>query len=761
MQVIRPVRRSARRPAAFRDASRLFPQTGYLTALNAVATSLGQSLDVETTLNMALDQTLAILGLQAGGISLIDDKTGELVVRIHRGWHQPARVSTVRLKPEDSWLGQVIAGNQVWVTSDRRMLSHLTEFGWGNVQSVAVAPMRAHGKTIGLLWGSSDQPHPFSANDLKLLTAIADQAGIALENARLYQDTCRRLEELTALHEIALAATFTLDLDEAIQRIVRALQHNLAFDYVGLFLVNEVERVAELYATSGLEGERGRNVRIPFGQGIVGNAVAAARPLRVGNVEREPRYLPGISETRSEMAVPLIVGGRVIGAIDVQSPRIDAFTSEDERVLVTVAGQLAIIVQNARLYAETRQRLAHATILYTVAQQLNTSLDVNIVLDAIVTVLKQMLRCRATNIWLLDPETQELEIRAAAGLQTRWKREARLKIGEGIAGQVAATGQPIYVPDTHQIDFIFFDHTVRSLLCVPLIIRERVIGVLAIDSDRPNAFTADDELLLTIVAAQSSIALDNARLFEQVTERARKLEQAYRDLQEVARLRDELIQNVSHELRTPLTFIKGYIELLLEGEMGAMNDLQRKSLGIVADKTNTVARLLNDIIFLQQIERESLELAPLNLGELAQRAQHSFQAQAARSAITLAVNIPDNLPLVMADRDRINQVFDNLIGNAIKFSPNGGQITIRLEEQDNMVQTVISDTGIGIPSHLLEKIFERFYQVDGSSTRRYGGAGLGLAIVKRIVEAHGGRTWAESQLGQGSSFYFTLPKVKT
>jgi signal transduction histidine kinase len=317
------------------------------------------------------------------------------------------------------------------------------------------------------------------------------------------------------------------------------------------------------------------------------------------------------------------------------------------------------------------------------------------------------------------------------------------------------------VPDTHHVDFIFFDPVVRSLLCVPLMVRERVIGTLAVDKDVPDGFTPVDERLLTIAAAQAAVAIENARLYEELKERAARLGQAYTDLQALDRLKDELVQNVSHELRTPLTFVKGYIELLLDGEMGQINEQQRESLAIVADKTNAIARLVSDILFLQQIEHQSLQLSDLNLVEVVRRALQSNQPPATAAGITLQAMAPPHLPPVRADRDRVNQVLDNLIGNAIKFSPNGGSITVQLEEANDMVQVSVSDTGIGIPPDQTERIFERFYQVDGSATRQFGGAGLGLAIVKRIVEAHGGHIWAKSQVDHGSTFLFTLPKAET
>jgi signal transduction histidine kinase len=187
--------------------------------------------------------------------------------------------------------------------------------------------------------------------------------------------------------------------------------------------------------------------------------------------------------------------------------------------------------------------------------------------------------------------------------------------------------------------------------------------------------------------------------------------------------------------------------------------VQRESLSIVAEKTNALTRLVSDIIFLQQIERESLDLAPHSLRDVAKMALHSCEVTAASAGIALRLDAPEVVAPIAIDRDRINQVFDNLLGNAIKFSPRGGTITIGVEDKGDRLQLSVSDVGVGIPTDKLKRIFDRFYQVDGSATRRFGGAGLGLAIAKRIVESHGGEIWVESEMGQGSRFIFTLPKV--
>jgi len=327
---------------------------------------------------------------------------------------------------------------------------------------------------------------------------------------------------------------------------------------------------------------------------------------------------------------------------------------------------------------------------------------------------------------------------------------------------VVQNAELVYIRDSYtESDFLFFDEVVRSLLVVPLIVRDQPVGTLTIDSDRPHAFTESDTQLMTIAAAQVSVAIANARLFEELEERAAELAIAYDELKESDRLKDELVQNVSHELRTPLTFVKGYVDLLMDGDKGLLTAEQQEYLQIVSDKTDDITRIIEDIITLQRIDSGNLQLEVLSMAELLRTAVISHRIVADKKGLSIVCTIPsEQKGLVRIDKGRMNQVLDNLIGNALKFSPDGGTIRLSMTENDEDVLVSVVDEGIGMPAEKHQRIFERFYQIDGSSRRRFGGTGIGLAIVKRIIDAHDGRIWVESELNKGSSFLFTLPIVK-
>jgi signal transduction histidine kinase len=301
-----------------------------------------------------------------------------------------------------------------------------------------------------------------------------------------------------------------------------------------------------------------------------------------------------------------------------------------------------------------------------------------------------------------------------------------------------------------------------ALLAAPLMVRGEAIGLVQLIDTNPTRRFDDTEISLAQgIANVVGSALENAQLFTRLEKRAEQLEAAYKDLQEADRLKDELIQNVSHELRTPLTFLIGYVDLILSGDFGPLTDEQREGLGVVAAKSRHLTRMVEDIITVQRSETQPLSRVRASLVEVAEASIKGAELSAAQNGVRLVRDIIPNLPDVIIDPERMSEVFDNLISNAIKFSPDGGQVTVTVRDLGAALRVAVHDQGIGIPPEEHDKIWRRFYQVDGSATRHFGGTGLGLAIVKNIIEGHGGNVWVESAPAQGSTFYFTVPKSET
>jgi signal transduction histidine kinase len=313
-------------------------------------------------------------------------------------------------------------------------------------------------------------------------------------------------------------------------------------------------------------------------------------------------------------------------------------------------------------------------------------------------------------------------------------------------------------------------------LAMRIEVRKKLVGLWLLGQRDPDDYYPQPDVeLLAALANQIGVALETARLFENLQRRMAELEAAYRSLQKLDELKDEFVQTISHELRTPLTYVRGYAEALLDGTLGEITAEQREALETMQDRALGLIRLVNDVISIQQQALDRLDREEVYLPALARSCVSAAELVAGSSQpvgrhFSFALDVSENAPPIMGDRRRLAQVLDNLLENAVKFSPQGGAITVRVhprrylfdgQEPDAQpqlaVELSVSDQGIGIPADQLSRIWGRFYQVDGSSTRRFGGMGLGLAIVQGIVRAHGGVIWAESSEGAGATFRAVFP----
>ena len=656
-----------------------------------------------------------------------------------------------------------------------------------DMRSWLSVPLVVQEQVLGLICLQSAKSYAFTASDQASLQALAGQIAIVMENARLHQQAELQLEELQqanremqALQDLSGMLQSSLDLRNVFQVVVNGLVSGLGYRLAMLAIVDDRDNTLVVRSfNTARQDVRGNSataigslpdvcVSLDDQENVIVRALLEGRITTLHSLDDLAPFLydAGVKQAlqdelliHSVVVVPLLAQGKLVGSFftGIAQPEL---AGREVALLSAFANQSAIAIQNARLYSTVNQRLTEVSMLYTLANEVSYSLDLDVVLDSIVNTLKRVLDCRSSCIFLFDKENQWLSIQASSGIKPKWQRDARMRLGEGIAGMVAKEAKPRYIPDTFvDPDFITFDPSVRSLLVVPLMVAGRVIGTLNVDDSKPNAFSSDEGRLLSIAAAQVAVQIDNARLYNDLKERADKLAQAYEELQEASRLKSEFVQNVSHELRTPLTFVKAYVDLLLENTLGPLSEHQREKLEIVSNRTDSIVQLVDDIFSLQKLERDQLRLVPLSMEQVAHVSLQGAELRAHAGGLELAEDFEPGLQQVMGDGIRLTQVFDNLIHNAIKFSPDGGTITVRIRSDDRYAHVEVIDPGIGIPKDKQDKIFERFYQVDGSSKRRFGGTGLGLAIVKEIVQAHGGTVSVQSEEGQGSTFGFWIPFV--
>jgi signal transduction histidine kinase len=333
-------------------------------------------------------------------------------------------------------------------------------------------------------------------------------------------------------------------------------------------------------------------------------------------------------------------------------------------------------------------------------------------------------------------------------------RHRSIRPGETAIGQATDQRQPVQIPDVQnspQVLDIVVQAGFRAILVVPLLGPERAIGVLVIRRKAPGEFPQSTLELLQTFAAQSVLAIQNARLFHEIEEKSRELELA-------SRHKSQFLANMSHELRTPLNAILGYSELILDDIYGAVPEKARAALERVQSNGKHLLGLINDVLDLAKIEagRLTLSLADYSLNEVVASVAASMEAMAAEKQLAFKLDVAPGLPVGRGDEQRVTQVLLNLVSNAIKFT-DAGEVEIRACLSNGAFRVSVSDTGPGISAADQAKLFQDFQQADSSSTRKKGGTGLGLAISKRFIDLHGGRIWVDSAPGRGSTFSFELP----
>jgi signal transduction histidine kinase len=366
-------------------------------------------------------------------------------------------------------------------------------------------------------------------------------------------------------------------------------------------------------------------------------------------------------------------------------------------------------------------------------------------------------------IYEYDEAAQEFELRGSHQIEMELVdalRASPIQLGGGAVGQAAVSREPVQVTDilderqyaTARFRSMLGRLGYRSLLAVPLLREQRIMGGLTIYRCRTGSFSPEVINLLQTFATQSVLAIQNARLFREIEEKSRQIEAANRH-------KSEFLANMSHELRTPLNAIIGFSEVLGERMFGELNEKQAEYTDDILTSGRHLLSLINEILDLSKVEagRMELELATFDLPLAIDNARTFVRERATKHGINLDVTVDERLGDFVGDERKIKQILLNLLSNAVKFTPEGGRIGINARQADGAVEISVSDTGIGIAPEDQATIFEEFRQVGSDYAHKKEGTGLGLTLAKKFVELHGGKIWVESEVGKGSTFIFTLP----
>ncbi|MFN8598465.1 MAG: GAF domain-containing protein [Anaerolineae bacterium] len=594
--------------------------------------------------------------------------------------------------------------------------------------------------------------------------ALRPQRLLAERNT-LREQTERQAQEFNALYTIGKRITALLDLEEVLSMVVTAAVNVTNAEEGALMLLDAETGELYLRASRNLSDASAQKKRVKVTDTLMGRVVNSGRPLMMRGddvVRVQSSFL-----VKSIVSAPLLVGDQVTGVLSVDnkfSPR--EFTEHDVHVLSTLADWAAIAIENAQLFAREQSRTRELSALIEIDRHISSTLDLTIVLERIASHAQRLLQADDSEVYLLEPDGRTLRAIVATGNYAEEIKNYLIPLGQGIVGAIAETGVAELVNGTEHdarnvpIPDVPFEH--EALLCTPLMSRGVTLGVMSVArTGMYQPFRSAELDFLKALAGQAAIAIENARLYatehQRVLELARTLEQQ----RELDRLKNEFVQNISHELRTPLAIVRGYAELLDSGEMGDLSEAARESVSVIARRSRMLGKLLDDLLSILSAETGKLAREQVDMTKLVESLIEEFQPVVKQTHINLSAQVAPHAAAVNGDPVQLRRVLDNLLSNATKFTPAGGSIAVRLSSADSSVTLEVSDSGIGIPADQLTRIFERFYQVDGSTKRRYGGVGLGLSLVKEIVEGHGGRVSVESEVGKGSTFRVVLPALKT
>lgn len=637
----------------------------------------------------------------------------------------------------------------------------------GNFSFVA-APLLWEGGGIGVISLIRQPPRAFSDKEIGLLGTFADQAVIAIQNARLFNETREALEQQTATAEVlSVISSSVSDTAPVFEKILDSCDGLFATEQLAILLVGE----DGLMHAGGLRGSQVEAASelypMPLEHTMSSVALRERRVVHIPDVSLVTDFPPGFRRIYesignfSYLTAPMLWESQGVGSINLIRQPPKAFTTNEIALLTTFADQAVIAIQNARLFNETSEALEQQTATAEVLRVISSSVsDTTPVFEKILDSCERLFEAEQLAIILVGDDGLA-HIGALRGPLVEDSSEMfPMPLDQTFTAVALHERRLIHVPDVSKLEDMLPVYRVAyerignySSLIAPMLWEGRGVGSLVIMRQPVRAFTDKEMELFTTFADQAVIAIENARLFHEIENKSRQLEISDRH-------KSEFLANMSHELRTPLNAIIGFSEVLLERMFGELNEKQDDYLKDIYGSGKHLLALINDILDLSKIEagRMELDLETFDVAEALANSLTLIRERAQQHGIALDLNAPAKLGDMCADQRKLKQIMLNLLSNAVKFTPDGGRIDVNATLGEDALEISVADTGIGIAAGDQETVFQEFRQVGGNYANKQEGTGLGLALTKRFVELHGGTISVTSAPEQGSTFSFTIPR---